>query len=510
MMFPTRFWSSTAVLLYALLLQNCQSNALRATEEELAASLSSASAMHQRTSIGLPAMRSLTSPSAPLTDHVPSSSLSTPLLANTEEALSTPAAMGNSPTESYDLPAVAMLGASRAVPLGNTLDRAFSPDGSRVCMSKLEGVLRAVPSDEEEASKLSAKRRYSTLAPEDDLANKESRAGERAELGKAKEVAKDARLLAVKTLGEGERRPCAEQRGRSGDPLTILLDVASLKPDRAVQFLDVLLVAAQDKDCRQQALEALGKVVQASSDMFPECLSSLRAAAKGADKDVRVLALKTLGEVEWEHYFGEVGPVPDLPGDIDDILDSACPFWPDRKVRDTHLLALVPATVGEKPFTLNLLGELIKSPNSGEHKTQYRYYDGYALQEQIGNNSPDHPYWLLMTRDVLPESRNKTYSDQKKLVAGHASRTGLPYELPKALEVATAILTHHVRDGERLYSNDPWTFTRCQELIFCDLERYEYPGEYPAVVGGFNSSSLSVLYDRFDDGKEGVAGVRKF
>jgi hypothetical protein len=109
---------------------------------------------------------------------------------------------------------------------------------------------------------------------------------------------------------------------------------------------------------------------------------------------------------------------------------------------------------------------------------------------------------------VLPESHNKRYAEQKKLVTAHAKRTGLPYELPKVLEAATAILTHHVRDGERLYSGDnPWTYTRCQELIV-GLEEDE---GYPSVVGGFESSGLRVSitgYDAYSGG--GVAGVRKF
>jgi hypothetical protein len=299
MTFTTRSWSSTTVLLCAFLWQSCQSNFLSATqEEEPTASISSASAVHQNASDGDPAMRPLTFPSASLTACVPSSSLSTPLLsvslAKAEEALFTPAAMSSSPTE-YDLSAVAMPGASLAAPLDNTPDRASSPDVSRVCESKVEAVLREMPGEEGKDSKPSAKRRHPTLAPGGDLANKKLCIGERTEPDKAKETAKDVRSLSLKTLGEREGGPCVEQREQSGDPLTILLDVASLQPDKAIQFLDVLLVAAQDEDCRQQALEALGKVAQASPDMFSECLPSLRAAAKGADKDVRLIALKTLG-----------------------------------------------------------------------------------------------------------------------------------------------------------------------------------------------------------------------
>jgi hypothetical protein len=300
---------------------------------------------------------------------------------------------------------------------------------------------------------------------------------------------------------EIEGRHCVEQREQSEDPLTILLDVAGSDPDRAVEFLDVLLVAAQNNNCRRQALETLGKVTKASPNMLSECLPSLRTAAKEGDKDVRLLALKTLGEVEWRHYFGKVEPVPDLPINMTTILDSRCPFWPNKKVGDTHLLVLIPAKVNDQPFSLNLLRELIRHPNNGGHKTKYRYYDS-RVQVQIGEGSPTASYWLLMTRDVLPGSRGKTYADQKKIVATHVSRTNLPYELPEVLEAATAILVHHVRNGERLYSDSPSprTFTRCQELV-----------PYPSVVGGFVSLGLAVSRGSYSkDRDDGVAGCRKF
>jgi hypothetical protein len=235
--------------------------------------------------------------------------------------------------------------------------------------------------------------------------------------------------------------------------------------------------------------------------MFSACLPSLRAVAKEEDKAVRVLALKTLGEVEWKHYFGDVGSAPALPSDIGTILDSACPFWPGRKVRDTHLLVLMPATVDGAPFTLNLLGELIQRPKNGGHETGYRYY-GKDTKAQFGAASPDRSYWLLMTRDVLEGSRSKSYSAQKALVESHASRTGQPYAMPGALEAATAILMHHVRTGERLFSVDPYTYTRCQELA---------EGKYPVVVGGFESSGLHVYSNICGSSShDGVAGCRKF
>jgi hypothetical protein len=216
------------------------------------------------------------------------------------------------------------------------------------------------------------------------------------------------------------------------------------------------------------------------------------------------ISLPILGEAEWRHYFGNVGSAPDLPSDIDTILGSECPFWPAKKVMDTHLLVLVPATVDDAPFTLNLLEELVQRPKNGGHRTRFRYY-GDEIRAQIGEKSPSHAYWLLITHDVLPDSRAKAYSTQKELVSGYAERTGLLYELPHALEAATAILMHHVRTGERLFGDSPWTNTRCQELV---------ADQYPAVVGGFESSGLNVndYYDyvHYCHRNYGVACCRKF
>jgi NLR family CARD domain-containing protein 3 len=209
-----------------------------------------------------------------------------------------------------------------------------------------------------------------------------------------------------------------------------------------------------------------------------------------------------LGAEVWERYFGAVGAAPPLPADIDKILDSPCPFWPGRQVRDTHLLVLVPATVDGEPFTLNLLEKLICSPKGGGHGTKYDHYNS-DVQRELGGRSPAAPYWVLMTRDVLPDSRNKTYDAQKALVASHARRLSRPYEMPHALEAATAILMHHVRSGERLYNrdSDPWTYTRCQEKV-CN---------WPVVVGRFSPGGLDV-YSSLSSVRNyvGVSCLRKF
>jgi hypothetical protein len=211
--------------------------------------------------------------------------------------------------------------------------------------------------------------------------------------------------------------------------------------------------------------------------------------------------LHSFGAEEWSRYFGEVGEEPPLPPNIDEILNGACPFWAGEVVKDTHLLVLIPATVAGEPFSLNLLGELIQHPKAGDRSTKYRHYNS-DVQEQLGAQSPGRSYWVLMTRDVLEGSRYETYASQKDLVAQYASRTGLPYELPGVLEVATAILSHYVRSGERLYTDVLWTWTRCQELV---------NDRYPAIIGGFSDGGLGVYNYYADDCSfRGVSSLRKF
>ena len=306
-------------------------------------------------------------------------------------------------------------------------------------------------------------------------------------------------ILGSKHLGTVDSARAPEHVCR--DTLNILFAITGSEPDKASAFLEILLVAVKDKHCRQKALKALGKVSQAAPDWISECLPSLRAAARSGDRDVRLPALRTLGEVEWKHYFGDVGSAPDLPADMATILDSPCPFWRDQLVKDTHLLVLIPATVGGVPFTLTQLGELIKRPKNGGHRTKYSYYSN-SVKSRIGKESPPHSYWLLTTRDVLPGSRSAGYAHQKELVAGYASREGIPYVLPSVLEAATAMLLHYAREGERLFGNDPWTYTRCQEQEVVD--------GYPVVVGGFYSGGLDVCnyYDVYSNC--GVSCLRKF
>ena len=207
------------------------------------------------------------------------------------------------------------------------------------------------------------------------------------------------------------------------------------------------------------------------------------------------------GAEKWNKYFGDIGVEPPLPPNIEYVLNSPCLFWPDKKVRDTHLLFLVPATVDGKPLTLNSLQELIQKPKEG-YKTQYRYYNDF-IKNELGNQSTSS-HWVLMTRDVIPGSRSKPYEDQKKLVATHAKNSGQPYELPKALDVTIGILIEHVQTATKLYNDNPWAYNRCQEKV--------NKNQWPVAIGDFGAKGLRFDCDDFGsvDYYAGVGGSWKF
>lgn len=206
------------------------------------------------------------------------------------------------------------------------------------------------------------------------------------------------------------------------------------------------------------------------------------------------------GKAKWQKYFGDIGLEPPLPPNINQILKNPCPFWSGRRVEETHLLVLIPNVVNKKPFTLNILEKLIQKPKTG-NKTQYRYYSNYVKKE-LGKKS-ESSHWILMTRDVIPDSRNKTYDDQKALVASHAKKSGIAYELPMALEATTAILMHYVETGKALYTDhqlgSQLTYTICQEKV--------YNNQWPVAIGGFSSGGLSVDYDNYHWGSAYDFGV---
>jgi serine/threonine protein kinase len=241
-----------------------------------------------------------------------------------------------------------------------------------------------------------------------------------------------------------------------------------------------------------------GRISSSAASALEKALSSSSVAAP-VKSSASVMSAKipsgAFGKAQWEKHFGDIGVEPPLPSDIEQILNAPCPFFPGKKVRETHLLTLIPQTVNGQHLTLKSLGELVKATKQG-YSSQYHFFH---LGEYTDPPAPA-THWALLTRDVIPGSRNKLYADQHDLVASHAQKTRVPYQVPTILDAAVSIFMEYVHSGVRLYGDSPWTFTRCQE---------KYDAKWQLVVGGFAPAGLDV-YGSDANENCGVGPLRKF
>ena len=147
-----------------------------------------------------------------------------------------------------------------------------------------------------------------------------------------------------------------------------------------------------------------------------------------------------------------------------------------------------------KGLTFNTLVKLAGSPKVG-NTPKFRYiWD--RISSEIGDIPVDKTYRIVITNNVFKKSRNLSVSDQKALVRK------IDCEMPRVLEATVLLVVTFMSSGERLYSDNPWTYTRCSEQL----------AGYQLVVGGFSPDGVHVDDDDdFDIGNVGVGGVfRKF
>ena len=181
------------------------------------------------------------------------------------------------------------------------------------------------------------------------------------------------------------------------------------------------------------------------------------------------------GKEQWFQYWGVRDDVePTLPRDIVKVLERPDPEEPAKKIRDTHMLTLILRNQTAQSVTkLRLAG-------SG-------YFD-QDVAYRLGKPN-DKSYWALMRKDVLGGvdrvngSRGKNKDKHNAMLAELSEDGKANYSLPTTLEAVTSILAHEARFGERLFSQNPCTYTRCEEMV----------GHWSVVVGGVASAGLDVV-----------------
>ncbi len=208
------------------------------------------------------------------------------------------------------------------------------------------------------------------------------------------------------------------------------------------------------------------------------------------------------GAREWETLFGKVGPAPVLPLNIENIWQSQCLAFPGKKVHETHMLVYIPTTVDEKILTLKSLGEIAK-----RHFSTIDAGYGYIwdpIVAELGNMAIEKSCWVLMTKDVLPESRGKNYANQQTMMDALAKKAFATYEIPGTLEAAVCLLAQYfgsqTTSKTHAFGDNPWTSTHCQEKV----------QGVNVVVGGFHPALGNFIRIKYGNHLIGVAALRRF
>ena len=203
-----------------------------------------------------------------------------------------------------------------------------------------------------------------------------------------------------------------------------------------------------------------------------------------------------VGALEWTVCVGAVEKLP-LPEGMLEILSQPCPVLGGRKVGETHVLVLIPEKVNGQPLTLNSFEKLVS------RYFQKRPLMGFKspIAAEYGDTPSGPAHYVLLTKNVLPGSRNLWIEDSQKMVSTVANRSHFPYEVPHVLEAVVCICMNFFALGTRLFGEAPSTYTRCQEQIL---------NKYKVIVGYFTERGLLV---RLSEGREesvGVAALRRF
>jgi len=176
--------------------------------------------------------------------------------------------------------------------------------------------------------------------------------------------------------------------------------------------------------------------------------------------------------MDWNRYFASglinkfdaQKAFESLPLNIYAILESSSPLHQAKKIMDTHMLIWIPKTISGQVVSINNFAELLKQMEEfSDNELGYNYIWDTVAKKQ-GGSVAEHG-WVLMTKDVLPNSRDFDFGAQQILVGNLNKNENQNWKVPKMAEAAICIYANNLKSGKFSFSNKPFTYTRCQENV---------------------------------------------
>lgn len=126
--------------------------------------------------------------------------------------------------------------------------------------------------------------------------------------------------------------------------------------------------------------------------------------------------LEFFGPSHWKMRFGiNIGDDLRLPisnNQLKKILNEPCPFVAKKSVAETHFLFYLPHSLGKKRFTVNGWNKFLV------RKRESRIYSNktWYLDENFVKDITPRYHWYLIFRGIIPDSCNKTWEEQLKMI----------------------------------------------------------------------------------------------
>jgi len=196
-----------------------------------------------------------------------------------------------------------------------------------------------------------------------------------------------------------------------------------------------------------------------------------------------------LGADAWRSQGIEVGEVPRLPASITkELLESECPLHPGEKIKDTHVLMLVPKTVNGEAYTALKLDELCATRKGSGDALMFDGADwAKAWKTKDWANLPQaQSEWVLLPKmdpDGKKVPKEKHFRSKNIAAQEKVHRDQYPeYREVKTLELMTMAVLYDLTHKERLLPD----YLRCEEVNASGGR---------VCVGNFNADGLKVHDD---------------
>lgn len=147
-----------------------------------------------------------------------------------------------------------------------------------------------------------------------------------------------------------------------------------------------------------------------------------------------------------------------------------------KKIIDTHILILIPSSVNNLRLNLNYFEALLKKAHNSSEPfitlPKKIKMSGEYQEENLNDNphiasiTPLRSYWVLMTRDCIPYSENKSFQEQLQLLQEYKKRSicRLNYTPSSLFEGCVSTLSHYTKTNKYLLTiADDISFSRCMD-----------------------------------------------